>query len=586
MDRPASCRHTLLWPACACGRGLARADPSEAEPAEADEQDRLERLTQLLELQRRVKNRVGRLSLAEFTKQAFAAKYPGIELEWGPHVDAICFHLQAQLEDRGRALKDKTFKMRAQNLLINAAPRSLKSFILVCACLWSWIHWPNQMVKYLSGNPDVALRAGRFIHELVESSWFRDTYRVPWTIRKDRSAPSDMANTSGGTFVACGIMASVVGEDATWLIIDDAHDVHDSEDKLAGVCERYDVSFHNRVDGDPRTGIRTVIMHRVRVSDLSAHLLRSGHWLHVRIPMHFQAKTQCACGTCVGRNIYGWQDWRSTAGEVIHPRFTPEFIEQTRARLALHHDAFEALMEQEPQDMSKAMVPASLWGFFRIRNHHAGDHPRPAGCLPAVSEHGEQNHTIEVDRFDEILMTIDCANADTTSGSRYALLVTARVGQRRFILDDGSRRGDLSQDIMPTLRALILRWRPRRLLVENKAAGPTMIGMLRAEIASGALKDEHGQSVICQVEAVGAEGGGGDKAMRMSVVLLILQARLVYLLEGAAWVKDFVAELAMFPRPPNDRGDALSQFLERVRGLGSGGMGSVDPNQLLRALTR
>jgi predicted phage terminase large subunit-like protein len=553
------------------------------EPIDEDElAERTAKLAEATEVLRLIIRERGYRSLWRFVQQAFKAAYPAQELEDGPHIKALCDHVQWQLEDRGKSLLDRTFKMRAQNLLINVAPRSLKTFILSCATLWCWIHWPDTSIKYLSSNPRVALDSARLVHSLItESPWWREVYCTPdaegyapvtWTLRRNQSAPSDMANTAGGVRQAFGLDAGITGAGCTWLIIDDPHDLKATRAEMAKSCSDYDLAVHNRIN-DPRTSIRTAIMQRMDVSDFSAHVLRTGAWIHVRIPMHFRVTTQCRCGTCVGVNVFGWRDWRKNVGDVLHPRFTPEFLAQEKERLNLHNASNEAQMEQEPVDLRAGMVKRADWGFFSLQGHVEGDWPRPAGCNGTV-EGDVPRPTIQIARrgagwaFDEILLSIDCANKETKKGSRWGLLACGRAGARRFVLADGSRRGSYSA-VKADAIGLVLKYRPRRLLIEDKAAGPVMISELEAAFQEGKIKDEHGVAIVCRVEAIAADGGGGDKETRMAAVLPIIEAGLVYLLEGAAWLGAFVEEIHLFPKEPNDRGDALSQFLERTRYVAS-----------------
>lgn len=68
-----------------------------------------------------------RRSLAEFFRQAFTqAIEPSTPYEHGPHVDAICDHIQWQLEERARAVADRGYMPACPDLLINMPPRALK----------------------------------------------------------------------------------------------------------------------------------------------------------------------------------------------------------------------------------------------------------------------------------------------------------------------------------------------------------------------------------------------------------------------------------------------------------------------------
>ena len=71
---------------------------------------------------------LARRSLAEFVKQSWPIYEPKTELVWNWHIDVICEHVQALLEDRlirdGRVIR---------NLIINVPPGSMKSSVLSVA---------------------------------------------------------------------------------------------------------------------------------------------------------------------------------------------------------------------------------------------------------------------------------------------------------------------------------------------------------------------------------------------------------------------------------------------------------------------
>lgn len=66
-------------------------------------------------------------SFADFAREQWEnCSLKAVPLEWGPHLEAICVHIQGQLEDAVRRRSDPLAAVRAQNLLINCPPRSLK----------------------------------------------------------------------------------------------------------------------------------------------------------------------------------------------------------------------------------------------------------------------------------------------------------------------------------------------------------------------------------------------------------------------------------------------------------------------------
>lgn len=592
----------LIFPLCGCKAPEPKVEvlpePQGSlidEPVEVDE-ELLAKLAEVEELRRKIQRTKQRKSFPAFFQAAWAAQNPGTVLEWGPHIQAVCEHVQWQLEDRARAKEDPTFKVRAQDLVINVPPRSLKTMILTYATIWAWLRWPAMRIMYLSANPRVALNSARQARDLVISHWFQTVHKPAWTIRTDQNALSDLGNTAGGARIARGLDSTITGEGCEWLIIDDPHDLRDSIENIEKVIEGYDSAVHNRVN-DPRASIRTCIMQRVNILDFTAHILKKG-WIHVRIPMEYEVKPMCDCPTCqAGVNPYGWKDWRVIEGEVLHPRFTPEFLEKEKLRLGSF--GYAAQMQQRPAVAGGGRIKKEFWGFCRLSGYHAGDHPRPAGCRegdePRVIEKIKSGWNRGKWDLDWLVLTVDAANKKTERGSAYGLLAVGGKDMRRFILDDRTRRGEFTE-IVQVLREMIVAWKPDKLLVEAKAAGPALMSSLQKEMEDGKLryhepcnaltfeietlerdvkgrqvskftrhcprcqKEVEGTPIVVPIEPIEVDL---DKERRVDAVLPQIEARLCYILEGAAWAGEFVEEHALFPESPwNDRVDSLSQVLE------------------------
>lgn len=638
----------IIFPVCGCKPPVQDVLPQHAMtqnlgPAMAAARDRrheslvpvppdpelLERLAALKRTRDRIQRRKTRENFSLFFKAAWAANKPGIELQWGPHIQALCDHIQWQLEDRARAKEDPNFTLRAQDIVINVPPRSLKTTILTYATVWAWIRWPGLRIMYLSANPRVALNSAREARDLIHSTWFQRVHQAPWvdatrmagedeydwnvrqakdikakaeyeqylwTIRSDQNAFSDLGNTKGGARIARGLDSTITGEGAEWIIIDDPHDLRDSIEQIEKVIEGYDSAVHNRIN-DPRAAIRTCIMQRVNVADFTAHVLKKD-WMHVCIPMEYEMKRACTCTSCRKTvNVYGWRDWRTQEGQTVHPRFTQEFLVKEKARLGSF--GYATQMQQRPAVAGGGRIKKEYWGFCRISGHHAGDHERPPGCnetsKPLVIErhrHGPNKGKLDLDW---LVLTVDAANKKTDRGSNYGLLAVGGKDMRRFVLDDQTRRGEFTE-ILEVLRGMIVRWRPDKLVVEAKAAGPSLMSSLDDEMTRGMLRAHDreddgrestcrgrvvqnrdslewsclecqekvkGVPIVCPIEPIEVDI---DKERRVDAVLSQYEARLIYILEGAVWCGEFVEEHALFPESPwNDRVDALSQVLEAYK---------------------
>jgi predicted phage terminase large subunit-like protein len=561
----APCRH-ITRPRCGCAPAAPAPVAPPAPPLTSAEDEAIERAARvaaLLEVQRKILRRKARESLYVFFKWAWSIMQPGSPLEDGPHIEALCFHFQTQLEDRGRAIEDPTFKMRAQNMLINVPPRSLKTAILAYATVWAWLRWPTMKIGYMSTNPRVAQNAARVTRDLMAHGKFLDLFRPEWEVRTDQDALSDMGNSVGGLRVARGLNSKVTGEGYDWLIIDDPHDLKDSKQEIESACSEYNDSVHNRINS-PSTSIRTCIMQRVKPYDLASIFIRSGQWLHVRMPMEYEPNATCPCGKCTGTNVYGWKDWRTVAGEVLHPRFTEEFLKAERHPDRLGEFGYAAQMQQRPESPGGGSIKRAYWRFCRVADMPTAGWPRPPGCQgTGEGETPEEPYTIRRERngklrLNYMYISVDAAAKKTTRGSNYGMLAIGGYEARVFVVDDRTRRGSFDE-ILDTLRDMIRTWQPTVMLIEAKAAGGPLLETLEKELLQGKIRDEDGAPIFVRLEAIEPDG---DKEARLDACLPQLQGRFVYLLEGASWLDEFVREMADFPNGNHDdRVDTLSQAL-------------------------
>jgi phage terminase large subunit-like protein len=524
-----------------------------------------------------------RRSLAKFVRAAWGhCSLAATPLEWGDHIEAICHHIQGQLEDAARRRGDPSYKMRAQRLLINCPPRSLKTVCLTLANAWAWIRWPNLEILYLSINPNVVLDSARLFRDVVSGAWYQRLFvRGAWQIRDDQDALSSMGNTAGGARRAKGFRSEIIGANSSWTCIDDAHAMDDTEDTIRDTIANYDLNVSSRLN-DPRTGILTAIMQRARRRDFSEHVVAQG-WFHLRMPMSYEARPECRCPQC-GQgsrreaNAFGWVDKREE-GDVLHPRYTPEYLEDRR-KVLRHHYAGQ--MQQRPADREGDVFKKVYWRFAQID----GD-GKPRERFDGARE--DDAYVLKRRASGELDVDWVCLSVDPTGGSTSAtasalgMVVIAGKGERRFILADltpGPRTwNDTKKDLRAALiaTAKVTGWTRKILvLVEKKALGAGAIQELEAMIGDG-VHDARGRAIHAKVEAY-EPSGKGSKEARADFLEPMADDGLLFLLDGAPWLRTppegsddtLVDEFAAFPRGDrDDRVDVVAQCLDRFR---SGGL--------------
>lgn len=471
-------------------------------------------------------------SLHEFLKGCWHELEPATTFEDGEAIEAVCDHLQNQLEERAIAVGLMVrpagwVRMRAQNLLIRVPPRSLKTVIAtIAATAWAWLRWPTMRILSLSSNPRVTSEGADRFRSLVRSDWYQRTFKPQWRIREDMDALTKIGNTAGGWRAARGMTSRITGEGADWLLIDDPHDGAEvySKAKRGAVNDKWRRSTSNRVN-DPRYAIRTGVMQALHFDDWGQHRISDG-WGLLLIRMEYEASGKARK---VGERTlepdsmrvspYGWRDWRRVEGQTIHPRFTDEWRAQEKKDKGPLDWA--AQYQQDPAPIDGGIVRDSDLCTYED--------------LP--------------ERLDGWAITVDAAFKKNTgaTNSRVSVQVWARRGPDRFLVDNETA-GMHMQDTEDAIERMRVKWPQAAalILVEDKANGSEIIRRLRERFPG----------------IVDVNPGNNSKESRLYACQSYFVGRNIYLPKYAPWIEDFRAEVTQFPNwPRDDQVDAMVQLL-------------------------
>jgi predicted phage terminase large subunit-like protein len=523
-----------------------------------------------------------RQSLAEFFRYGWHVLEPETPLEWNWHIPVICDHIQAALEDwmavkrwqkRQEAAREARVRFdedepeqRIKDLLFNVPPGTTKSRIVSVFTLpWMWLHWPSWGAIYLSSNPRVALRDALYCRDLLTSDWYRAWFRPAWELRGDKTAVSSYGNTEGGSRLAFGYFAKIVGDRKDALFLDDPNDPEEanSDKRREAVNVRWDSSIGNRVN-DLRHSIRCGVQQRVNARDWTGHVLSKNRaWTQVCIPMEFEP-ARAKNDPDPAKHEYprispiGWVDPRTRTGEVLDPRrFTPEVLAGEKERLGSYGSAGQ--LQQRPAPPEGGIWKRVWWRYWV-----------PAGVqLPPVIEQLADGGFVECPIVTLPLhWEYSCQSWDMAFGkSETSSMVVGQAwglhGAGRYLL--GQTRGQL--DFLETEKAVLAFSRRfpdiETKFIENKANGPAIISSLRTKISG--------------IIAVEPEG---DKTARALAEQPTIESGHVYLPHPLLplarttdakgrdynWVSLFVDESAAFPNGLfNDVVDTASQALLRIR---------------------
>ena len=523
---------------------------------------------------------------ADFFRYGWHVKEKETPLEWNWHLDVLCDHIQATLEDwmavkrwqqrqakakaKGKRFTQPQPEQRIQNLVINIPPGTSKSRIVsVYAMPWMWLHWPSWGALCLSVNPSVALRDALYCRDVLESDWYKQWFSPEWEMRYDRKAISNYGNSEGGSRLSFGFFANVVGDRRDAIILDDPNDPEDRSPQMQDrVNARWDNTLGNRVN-DLRTSIRLGVQQRVGSKDWTGHILAQGvassrrPWVHLCIPLEFEpqrlkenpnpAKFEYPIRTPIG-----WTDPRTERGEVLDPvRFTPQVIASEKQRLRSYGTA--AQLQQRP-----APTEGGIWKRFWWKFWVPEGVTLPPCTVPLADG---QQHVCEVitlpKYFDWKAQSWDMAFGKSETSSMVVGQAWGLRGNNRFLFDQIRSQMEFSETSKAVKSFSAKHPDIEAKFIENKANGPAIMSSLR-DVISGMIPIEP----------------EGDKVARAMAEQGTLESGFVYLPHPQLpeawyedekgqlrnWVEEFIDEAANFPNGAyNDVVDTASQVLRRFR---------------------
>lgn len=535
---------------------------------------------------------------------------PGVSLEWNWHHDAIVQHTQAMFEEwrlaglasseavkkqlrawvdqrapgtlerelatgylaHWRATGSELYKQRTHDLAINVGPISLKSrIVMVMSVAWMWLEVPAWEVFCASGTPSNVSRDSLACRDLVTSEWYKNTFAIAWEIKDDLDRIDKWGTTAGGSRESRGAGAAIVGVHADGILIDDPDS---STDVWSEAARRDTMTFWlavgNRVK-DPRRPMRMIVQQNLHEEDLTSRITRGGV-PRLAIPVEFDPTARDSLYSAP----FSWRDPRKVSGEPIHAaRFTAEVIAAERKRLGSH--GFEAQYNCNPRPIDGGLIKRSWFQFFRIDGDEVSGRERPTGCVSHAPSLLKAKRPIESGNDiawmrRETLRTLDLDFLDLTvdatfgslkeTASAVGLLVVGGKDMRRYLFDDASEPMTFHGTIA-AIKRLIAKWPIRRVLIELKANGASIIEELGKQIKGGDVLGPDGKPAIVVIESVNPEGG---KESRAAAMVPAIESGLVCLLDGASWLEAFVGEVCVFPHAKrDDRVDALSQLMTRYR---------------------
>ena len=402
---------------------------------------------------------------------------------------------------------------------------------------WQWIRteegakWRGLFASYHSG---LAIRDSVRCRALMESPWYRRTFRPAWKLKNDQNEKHYFENTQSGFRLSLSVGGAATGYRGDALVVDDPLNASDqySESARSASTFWWDTVMSSRLN-NMQTGNKIIIMQRLHEQDLSGHVLERGGYEHLCLPSEFDPERSSVTSI-------GWRDPRTEPDEILFPALYPRTV-LDEARKDLGSAGYAGQHQQRPSPAEGGVLQRHWWRYYKPRGLVL---PPVRVRWPDGSE--REIHAIDLpEDFDAVIQSWDCAFKDLKTSDFVVGQVLAKLGSSRYLLDQVRDRMDMPRTVQ-ALRAMTEK-HPDSVakLVEDKANGPAVIQMLQHEI-SGLIE-------------VNPEGG---KMSRAAGVSPEVEAGNWYLPHPgiAPWVLDFVEECASFPRGAHDdQVDAWSQ---------------------------
>lgn len=470
-------------------------------------------------------------------RQAWHVLEPATEYKHGPHIDAICEHLEAVTHGH------------IKRLIINIPPRHSKSLLIsVLWPTWEWLHLPEQRWIFASYSAYLSRRDNTKARSLIESTWFQKRWGHVVRLRRDTKAKGLFANTRTGFRYATSVHAGLTGEGANRLVADDPHNVKQAESDTVrqSTIEWWDLAMSTR-GNDPKKVAKIIVMQRVHEMDLTGHCLQKGGYEHLCLPAEYDGTRRM---TSIGNGVP--YDWRTEEGELLWPaQFGHTELAELKNDLGPYGTSGQ--LQQSPAPAEGGYYKRFWWRYWCF----AGQKDKlPPVLLRVANGDYQAMPLLELPPFetwksffDLMLQSWDMAFKGNPDSAYVVGQVWARKGANKFLLDQIRDKLDMPQTL-DALRALSLKWpHTYTKLVEDKANGPAVISTLQSSI-SGLIPYNPNDK--------------GDKVARANAAIPQVHSGNVYLPHPAlgTFTDTLINEAASFPNSTyKDQVDALNQAL-------------------------
>lgn len=431
---------------------------------------------------------------------------------WGGYLES------AHHKALARRLEDVS-SGKCKRLMVFMPPRHGKSMLTseYFPAWWLGMH-PDKQIIAATYAQQLADDFGRKVRNLVISEAHQWAFHG-FSLSDDSQAANRFHTSMKGAYFAVGAGGPITGRGADLLLIDDpikGREDAESETMRQRLKDWYTSVARTRLMPG---GAIVVIQTRWHEDDLAGWLLREHQhegWEVLNLPALAEPGDQ------VGR----------AEGDPLWPAAYP-LAELLTIKRAIGARDWAALYQQRPSAAEGSIFKREHWQYFRPTETN------PKAIIASL-------------RVTRIIQAWDTA-FKTKETNDYSVGVTIGITQSRYYVLDVWRDRCEFPDLKRALVAQAAKWAPHVVVIEDTAAGQSLIQELRRDT----------KLPLVPVKA------DRDKVSRANAVTPIHEAGLVYLPEDEPWLSDFTDELAGFPTAPHDdQVDAFVHGMIRAREIG------------------
>ena len=449
---------------------------------------------------------------------------PGTALHWNWHYDVICDELQQVAEDVAEN------KPKRHDLIFNVPPRTLKStLVTIMWPAWCWIKWPRLRFFTTSYSDTLALEHTWSTRRLIQSEWYATYWGSRFALMGDQNVKNFYANDRTGYRLAAGRGGTATGRGGDIIIADDPQSAQEAESEATRltVTDWWMKTMHSRLNSQA-VGVRVLIQQRFHEQDLTGYLLENQpeQYKLMKFPAELIADPQ-------PREHAG----KYRQGLLDPQRFPRDMLEQIRARTSSY--IYEGQYNQRPVSSEGGLFKRNFWGYWK-----------PAGmALPSVTRKLSDGRVFThklVDlpkSFDLKLIAWDASFKGTAGADRCVGDVWALDGLDEYLLDEDCGQYDFLEFVRHVEELYKRHLDSYYVVIEDKANGPAAISTLEDRIPC-----------IVPIQCDGSKTSRATDSSHAVSFLARAEAGHCYLPHPAiaAWVDEYIDELASFPKGKHD----------------------------------